>query len=150
MTGELRVTLHRHPVVEQADFREVPAAEQLTVDSAQLSMNPPRTSRTAGPSSRTWVSRQIGVLSVAGPHVGDTDAAGKADLSVDDEQPAVHPVVELVDRVPVRGAEEAGVHPGPAEPFQMGPIELRRELAAARRRWIIRPETAVWRYLATP
>ena len=41
------------------------------------------------------------VLRVAGPLVGDADAAGEADAAVDDQQLAVRAVVDAVDVVPV-------------------------------------------------
>ena len=51
-----------------------------------------------------------GVLRVSGPFVGDADAAGEADATVDDQQLAVRAVVEPSQLVPARLVEPAHLH----------------------------------------
>ena len=69
----------------------------------QLSRNTACICATTGPSARKWVSRQCsGSCASPVPQVGDADAAGEADLAVDDEQLAMCAVVETAQVVPVR------------------------------------------------
>jgi hypothetical protein len=49
----------------------------------------------------------VGVLGVAGPHVGDADATGEADAAVGDEDFAVSAVVEAAEVGPVARPEPA-------------------------------------------
>ena len=44
----------------------------------------------------------VGILRVAGPFVGDADAAGESDLAVDDQQLAVRAVVHSGEVIPAR------------------------------------------------
>ena len=76
------------------------------VASSQFSANAPCRPRTTGPWTRTWVSRQwSGSCGVAGPLLGDADAAGHPDPAVGDEHAAVGAVGEPRDRVGLRRAE---------------------------------------------
>ena len=66
----------------------------MPVALIQLSMKTDCICATTGPfDAEVRVAPMIGVLRVATPFVGDADAAGEADLAVDDEQLAVRAVV---------------------------------------------------------
>ena len=71
----------------------------------------------------------FGVLGVASPHVGDPDASGKRQRTVDHEDAAVHAVVQLLEVEPAQRAEEGYVHPGVPQPLHVGGVELGRAVA---------------------
>ena len=64
----------------------------------QLSMKTACICATTGPSTlEVRVAPVLGILRVAGPLVGDADAAGEADAAVDDQQLAVRAVVQAAE-----------------------------------------------------
>ena len=61
----------------------------------------------------------LGVLRVPAPLVADPDAAGEADVAVDDQQLAMGAVVHAIEVVPAQGMELAHLHPGVAHLLEL-------------------------------
>src|ERR671910_849093 len=72
------------------------------------------------------VAPVVRVLGVAGPLLGDTDAAGEPDLPVHDQELAVGAVLEPLDRVGLRRPEEAHLNAGLAHLLDQLAIHLGR------------------------
>ena len=56
------------------------------------------------------------------PVIGNTSTAGERHVAVDDEDLAVRPVVDLLDRVPLHGVERADLDTGALQPLDVLPL----------------------------